>query len=151
MGKGGEAEKEWEEGAAKIEGARGVFEVEERIVEVKGDFEGEGRVTEGGGLMTEEMGVEVLLLLRYRDVAALVVAVAPTEHICTGIYQERYIWLLGTSSDRQLVSGGCRATSFHSHIWTIFCLLFKMDLLFNMENRDRFICFSTLTGKTGFE
>ena len=29
MGKGGEAEKEWEEGVAKIEGARGGFEGEE--------------------------------------------------------------------------------------------------------------------------
>ena len=39
--------------------------------------------------MTGEMGVEVLLLLRY--VAALVAAVAPTEHISTGIYPARYI------------------------------------------------------------
>ena len=39
--------------------------------------------------MTGEKGLEVLLLLRYAT--ALVAAVAPTEHICTGIYQERYL------------------------------------------------------------
>ena len=70
-----------------IEGARKRFEGEEKIEEVKRDFEWEGRVTEEGGWMTEEMGVEVLLLLWY--VAALVAAVAPTERICTGIYPAR--------------------------------------------------------------
>ena len=55
----------------------------------KGAFEGEGRVTEEGGWMMGKMRVEVLLLLRY--VAALVAAVASTEHICTGIYPARYI------------------------------------------------------------
>ena len=84
MGKGGEAEKEREEGAAKIEGGRGGFEGKEKIEEVKRDFEWEGMVTEGGGWVTGEMGVEVLLV-------RCAVAVAPTEHICTGIYPARYI------------------------------------------------------------
>ena len=61
-GEGGEAEKEREEGAARIEGGRGGFEGKEKIEEVKRDFEWEGRVTEGGGWMTGEMGVEVLLV-----------------------------------------------------------------------------------------
>ena len=72
-----------EEGEA-IEGARGGFEGEGKIEEVKRDFEWEGRVTEGGGWVTGEMGVEVLLV-------RCAVAVAPTEHICTGIYPARYI------------------------------------------------------------
>ena len=38
--------------------------------------------------MTGEMGVEVLLVWY---MAALVAAVAPTKHICTGIYPARYI------------------------------------------------------------
>ena len=62
MGKGGGAEKERKEGAARIEGGRGGFEGKEKIEEVKRDFEWEGRVTEGGGWMTGEMGVEVLLV-----------------------------------------------------------------------------------------